>query len=81
MDLAFQGEDTQSAERGHMAWQRASGYNLRAEVEASIGRYKRVIDDALRSRIDRTETTEVALAAATLNPMLAFGRPNYVRLA
>jgi hypothetical protein len=31
------------AERGCMAWQKASGYNLRAKVEASIGRYKRVI--------------------------------------
>ena len=69
------------ADRGHMAWQKASGYNLRAKVEASIGRYKRVIGDALRSRTDRTEATEVALAATALNRMLAFGRPNYVRIA
>ena len=69
------------AERGQMAWQKASGYNQRAKVEASIGRYKRVIGDALRSRTDRTEATEVALAAAALNRMLAFGRPNYVRIA
>ena len=68
------------AERGRMAWQKASGYNLRAKVEASIGRYKRVIGDALRSRTDRTEATEVALAAAALNRMLGFGRPNYVRI-
>jgi IS5 family transposase len=69
------------AEQGCMAWQKASGYNLRAKVEASIARYKRVIGDALRSRTDRTEATEVALAAAALNRMLAFGRPNYVRIA
>jgi hypothetical protein len=69
------------AERGRMVWQKASRYNLRAKVEASIGRYKRVIDDALRSRTDRTEATEVAIAAAVLNRMLAFGRPNYVRIA
>jgi hypothetical protein len=68
-------------ERGRMAWQKASGYNLRAKVEASIGRYKRVIGDALRSRTDRTEATEIALAAAALNRMLAFGRPSYVRIA
>jgi hypothetical protein len=68
-------------DRGQMAWQKASGYNLRAKVEASIGRYKCVIGDALRSRTDRTEATEVALAAAALNRMLAFGRPNYVRIA
>jgi hypothetical protein len=61
------------AEGGRMAWQKASGYNRR--------RYKRVIGDALRSRTDQTEAIEVAIAAAALNQMLAFGRPNYVRIA
>jgi hypothetical protein len=69
------------AERGRMGWQKSSGYNLRAKVEASIGRYKRVIGDALRSRTDETEATEVAIAAAALNRMLALGRPSYVRIA
>jgi hypothetical protein len=55
------------AERGQMAWQKASGYNLRARAEASIGRYKRVVGDALRSRTYPTEATEVAIAAAALN--------------
>src|SRR5271165_6403226 len=50
------------------------------KVEASIGRYKRVIGDALRSRTGRTEATEVAIAAAALNRMLASGRANYVRI-
>jgi len=68
------------AERGRMAWQKASGYNLRAKIEATIGRYKRLIGDALRSRTNQTEATEVALAVAALNRMLAFGRPNYVRI-
>jgi hypothetical protein len=70
-----------TAERGRVAWQKASGYNQRAKVEASIGRYKRVVGDALRSRTDRTEATEVGLAAAALNRMLTFGRTNYVRIA
>jgi hypothetical protein len=69
------------AKSGRMAWQKASGYNLRAKVEVSIGRYKRVIGDTLRSRTDRTEVTEVAIAAAALNRMLEFGRPNYARIA
>jgi hypothetical protein len=69
------------AKSGRMAWQKASGYSLRAKVEVSIGRYKRVIGDALRSRTDRTEETEVAIAAAALNRMLEFGRPNYARIA
>ena len=51
------------------------------KVEAAIGRYKHVIGDALRSRTDETEATEVAIAAAALNRMLEFGRPNYVRIA
>jgi hypothetical protein len=68
-------------ERGRMAWQKGSGHNLRAKVEASIGRYKRVIGDALRSRTEWTAATEVAIAAAALNRTLAFGRPKYVRIA
>src|SRR5438309_3950848 len=67
------------AERGRMGWQRASGYNWRALVEADIGRYKRVIGDALRSRTGGRQTTEVAIAVATLNRMLELGRPEYVR--
>jgi hypothetical protein len=68
------------AERGRMGWQRASGYNWRALVEADIGRYKRVIGDTLRSRTKPRQTTEVALAVASLNRMLELGRPEYVRL-
>lgn len=69
------------AAHGRMNWQTSSGYNLRARVEASIGRYKRVIGAALRSRTDETEATEVAIAAAALNRMLEFGRPSYARIA
>src|ERR1700730_4841500 len=68
------------AERGRMGWQRASGYNWRALVEADIGRYKRVIGDTLRSRTKPRQTTEVAIAIASLNRMLELGRPEYVRL-
>ena len=64
-----------------MAWQKSSGYNIRAKIEAAIGRYKRVIGDSLRSRTDETEATEVAIAARAFNRMLEFGRPNYVRVS
>jgi hypothetical protein len=37
------------AERSRMAWQKASGYNKRAKIEAAIGRSKQVIGDGLRS--------------------------------
>ena len=69
------------AERGRMGWQKASGYNWRALVEADIGRFKRVIGGALRSRTDKRRTTEVAVAVTVLNRMLDLGRPEYVRIA
>ena len=69
------------AERGRMGWQRASGYNWRALVEADVSRWKRVIGDDLRSRTDGRRATEVAIAADVLNRMLDLGRPKYVRIA
>src|SRR5205085_6893062 len=38
------------AEKGRMAWQRASGYTKRARAAATIGRFKRVIGGGRRSR-------------------------------
>ncbi len=69
------------AERGRMGWQRASGYNWRALVEADISRWKRVIGNGLRSQTDGRQATEVAIAAKVLNHMLECGRPEYVRIA
>ncbi len=68
------------AERGRMAWQKASGYHWRALVEADISRFKRVIGDGLRSRTDQRRATEVAIAVNALNRMLQLGRPEYIRL-
>ena len=68
------------AERGLMAWQKASGYNWRALVEADTSRFKRVVGDGLRSRTDRRRVTEIAIAVNALNRMLELGRPEYVRL-
>ncbi len=67
-------------ERGRMGWQQASGYNKRARVEAAIGRWKQVIGDGLRSRIDERRVTEVNVAVDVLNRMLELGRPSYVRI-
>ena len=67
-------------ERGRMGWQQASGYNKRARVEAAIGRWKQVIGDSLRSRMDERRVTEVSVAVNVLNRMLEFGRPSYVRI-
>jgi hypothetical protein len=69
------------AEQGRLGWQKASGYNRRALAEAAMSRYKRVIGDALRSRMDRRQATEVAIAVHALNRMLELGRPESVRIA
>ena len=63
-----------------MGWQEASGYNRRALVEATIGRFKRVIGDGLRARTDQRQTTEINVAVAVLNRMLELGRPKSVRI-
>ena len=68
------------AERGRMGWQRASGYNWRALVEADVSRWKRVIGDGLRSQTDGRQATEVAISADALNRMLDLGHPEYVRV-
>ena len=68
-------------EHGRMGWQKATGYNARAKAKAAVSRYKRVIGDALRSRTDDRQATEVAIAVRALNRMLELGRPESVRIA
>ncbi len=69
------------AEKGRMGWQTASGYNKCARAEATIGRFKQVIGDGLRSRTDERRATEVDVAVHALNRMLELGRPTYIRIA
>ena len=69
------------AEKGRTGWQKATGYNRRALAEATIGRFKRVIGDELRSRTDQRQATEMNVAVAVLNRMLELGRPKSVRIA
>lgn len=64
-----------------MGWQRASGHNHRALIEADIFRWKRVIGGALRSRTDGRQATDVAIATNVLNRLLDLGRPEWTRLA
>jgi hypothetical protein len=69
------------AETGRMGWQTAAGYNIRARIEAAMGRFKQVIGDGLRSRTDERRATEVNVAVHALNRMLELGRPESVRIA
>jgi Transposase DDE domain len=67
-------------ERGCMNWQKASGYNMCAKVEALISRYKRVIGDILKSRDDTRRVTEVATAVKSLNLICDLGQAIWVRI-
>ncbi len=69
------------ATHGRMAWQKSSGYNRRALVEAAISRYKRIIGGRLRARTLPTQQTEVAIAVQVLNRMAELGMPITERIA
>jgi hypothetical protein len=69
------------AAHGRTGWQRRSGYNWHALIEADVSRWKRVIGDGLRFRTADRQSTEASIAADVLNRMLDLGRPEYVRTA
>ena len=73
--------DAGAAEHGRAAWQKASGYTIRARAEAAIGRFKQVIGGGLRSRTDQRRATEGDVAVHTLNRMLELGCRISVRIA
>ncbi len=64
-----------------MAWQKSSGYNSRALVEAAISRYERIIGGRLRAWTLLTQQTEVAIAVQVLNRMAKLGMPVTQRVA
>jgi Transposase DDE domain len=69
------------AEKGRMAWQKATGYGRRSLVETAIGRYKHIIASALRARSDDGQGGEVAIAVHALNRMIRIAKPISIRLA
>ena len=50
-------------------------------AEVAIGRWKQVIGDGLRAHKDACRAIELEVAVYTLNRMLEFARPKYVRTA
>jgi predicted metal-dependent phosphoesterase TrpH len=57
-------------EHERAAWQKASGHPIRARIEATVGRFKQVIGDGLRSHIGQRRPTELGVAVYALNRML-----------
>jgi hypothetical protein len=69
------------AEKGRMAWQKATGYGRRSLAETAVGRYKGIIGPKLRARSLPAQQGEAAVAIAVLNRMIRVGKPVSVRIA
>ena len=69
------------AERGRMAWQKATLYGRRTLVETAIGRYKTLIGPRLRSRNWRAQQAETVIGVAALNRMIHVAKPVSFRAA
>src|ERR671921_757811 len=69
------------AEKGRMAWQRATGYGRRSLAETAVGRYKGIIGPKLRARVLPAQQGEVAIAAEVLNRMIRVAKPVSIRVA
>ena len=69
------------AERGRMAWQRATGYGRRSLAETAVGRYKAIIGPKLRARGLPAEQGEAGIAVEVLNRMIRVAKPISVRVA
>jgi hypothetical protein len=63
-----------------MAWQKTSGDNAQARVEAAIQRFKQVVGDRLRAHSDAGQRTEVIVACNLLNRMFDLAHPTYARV-
>ena len=65
---------------GRIAWQRKTGYGLRAHAELAMQRYKRIIGVALKARKLPQQRTEAWVSASALNTMSNLGMPVSVKL-
>jgi hypothetical protein len=68
------------AEKGRMAWQKATGYGRCSLVETAIGRYKHIIGSTLRARSNDRQGGEAAITVQVLNRMIRIVKPISVRL-
>ena len=69
------------AEKGRMAWQKATGYGRRSLAETAVGRYKGIIGPKLRARMLPAQQSEAAIAAEALNRMIRVAKPVSIRVA
>ena len=69
------------AEKGRMAWQKATGYGRRSHAETTVGRYKAIIGPRLRARGLPAQQGEAAIAVEVLNRMIRAAKPISARVA
>jgi len=67
-------------EHGRIAWQRKSGYGVRAHAELAMQRYKRIIGSAMKARELPQQKTEAWISASALNIMSNLGMPVSVKM-
>jgi Transposase DDE domain len=65
---------------GRIAWQRKTGYGLRAHAELAMQRYKRIIGSAMKARKLPQQKTEAWVSASALNIMSNLGMPVSVKI-
>ena len=68
------------AEHGRMKWQAITNYGRRSNVETTMGRYKSINSNSLRSRQFANQQSEIKLGCRILNRMLTSARPDFVRV-
>ena len=66
------------AEKGRMAWQKATGYGRRNLAETAVGR-KAIIGPKLRARILPAQQGETAIATEVLNRVIRVAKPVSIR--
>jgi hypothetical protein len=67
------------AEKGRMAWQKATGYGRRSLVETAIVRCKHIVGSTLRARSTDGQGGQAAITVQVLNRMIRIAKPISVR--
>ncbi len=67
-------------EIGRRQWKKESGYHRQARVENVFFRYKSILGDRLRARVEKGQEAEALLACNLLNRMFEIGRPTSVAI-
>ncbi len=70
-----------TAEKGRMAWQRATDYGRRSLAETAVGRYKAIMGPKLRARILPAQRGKAAIVAEVFNRMIRVAKPISIRVA